>query len=46
LTSKDWKHPSIVKSEKYFDILSHLGVAHEWDGHTYEQVAISINSAL
>jgi len=30
----------LVKSEKYFDILNRLGVAHEWDGQTDRPLAL------
>jgi len=46
LTLGDYKDTYIVHSEKYFNILSCLRVAHEWDGQTDEQVAVGINSAL
>jgi len=46
LTSRNSRHPSVVKSEKYFDILNHLGGAYNWDGQTDEKVAVSINGTL
>jgi len=32
VASRNYKHPSIVRCEVYFDILNHLGVAYKCDG--------------
>ena len=42
MASRNYKHPSIVRCEVYFDILNHLGVAHKCDGQRDRRTDIMV----
>ena len=40
MASRNWKHPSIIRFDVYFDILNRLGVDRQTDGRTVIPIAM------